>query len=152
VVVTGCFSGMGEATARYLLELGAEVHGLDFKESKLKLASFNLMDLRDQASITAAANKIGGKVDALFNCAGSPQTMPVMDTMKVNFVGLRHLTELLLPKMSAGSAIASIASTAALRWSTRVPVIMGLLQTKGFDDAMKWCEANKEPVAEGYSF
>ena len=29
VVITGCFSGMGEATTRLLLSLGAEVHGLD---------------------------------------------------------------------------------------------------------------------------
>src|SRR5688572_8417409 len=37
VVVSGCFSGMGEATAKILLDLGAEVHGLDFKESALPL-------------------------------------------------------------------------------------------------------------------
>ena len=30
VVVSGCFSGMGEATAQMLLDLDAEVHGLDF--------------------------------------------------------------------------------------------------------------------------
>src|SRR5688500_6613212 len=37
VVISGCFSGMGEATARLLLQLGAEVHGLDYKPSKLDL-------------------------------------------------------------------------------------------------------------------
>ena len=30
VIVSGCFSGMGEATAKLLFDLGAEVHGLDF--------------------------------------------------------------------------------------------------------------------------
>src|SRR5258708_7027393 len=40
VVVSGCFSGIGEATARLLVQLGAEVHGLDYKQSKLDLASF----------------------------------------------------------------------------------------------------------------
>ena len=30
VIVSGCFSGMGEATARLLLELGAQVHALGF--------------------------------------------------------------------------------------------------------------------------
>src|SRR5688572_10530483 len=35
VVVSGCFSGMGEATARTLVELGAEVHGLDYKDTAL---------------------------------------------------------------------------------------------------------------------
>src|ERR1700740_2963104 len=99
VVITGCFSGMGEATARLLLSLGAEVHGLDYKDSSLPFASFTNVDLRDPASIEAAVNKIGGKVDPLFNCAGLPQTFPAMDVMKVNFLGTRHLTETVLPLM-----------------------------------------------------
>jgi NAD(P)-dependent dehydrogenase (short-subunit alcohol dehydrogenase family) len=45
VVVSGCFSGMGAATARMLIDLGAEVHGLDFKDSDLPLASFHRVDL-----------------------------------------------------------------------------------------------------------
>ncbi len=76
VVVSGCFSGMGEATAKLLLNLGADVHGLDYKDSSLPLASFTRVDLREPSSIDAAVQKIGGRVDALFNCAGLPQTFP----------------------------------------------------------------------------
>jgi len=103
VIVSGCFSGMGEATARQLLDLGAEVHGLDFKESSLELASFTQVDLRDPATIDAAVAGIGGKVDALFNCAGLPQTAPPMDVMKVNYAGTRYLTEQVLPLMTVVS-------------------------------------------------
>ena len=67
VIVSGCFSGMGEATAKLLLSLGAEVHGLDFRPSVLPLASFTQIDLRDPATIEAAVAGIGGRVDALFN-------------------------------------------------------------------------------------
>ena len=88
VVVSGCFSGMGEATAALLLKLGAEVHGLDYKECKLPLASFTQVDLRDPAALDTAVGKIGGRVDALFNCAGLPQTSPALDVMKVNYVGM----------------------------------------------------------------
>ena len=154
VVVSGCFSGMGEATARLLLDQGAEVHGLDFKECALPLASFTSIDLRDPASLEAAANKIGGRVDALFNCAGLPGggAFPPLDTFKVNFAGTRHLTDCLLPLMSEGSAIVSIASTGGLGWSRRIPVHMELMQTKGFSGAIDWAEAHMDQVAEGYAF
>ena len=152
VIVSGCFSGMGEATARTLVEIGAEVHGVDYKQTALKLASFTNIDLRDPASIEAAVGKIGGHVDALFNCAGLPQTFPPLDVMKVNFIGTRHVTETVLKLMKPGSAIASISSTAGLGWSRRVPLIMELLATQGYDAAFKWCEAHPGDVAEGYSF
>lgn len=154
VIVSGCFSGMGEATAKILLDLGAEVHGFDFKDSTLPLASFNKIDLRDPASIEAGVAAVGGKVDALFNCAGLPGGggFPALDTMKVNFIGTRHVTETVLPLMGQGGAIVSIASTGGLGWSRRIPVHMQLLQTKGFQGALDWCEANMDQVSEGYAF
>jgi NAD(P)-dependent dehydrogenase (short-subunit alcohol dehydrogenase family) len=159
VIVSGCFSGMGEATAKMLLDLGAEVHGLDFKQCALPLASFNTIDLRDPASIEAGVAAIGGpnstnRVDALFNCAGLPGggAFPALDTFKVNFAGTRHVTDCVLPLMSEGSAIVSIASTGGLGWSRRIPVHMELMQTKGFDGAIAWAEAHMDQVAEGYAF
>ncbi len=152
VIVSGCFSGMGEATARHLLELGAEVHGLDFKESALDLASFNQVDLRDPSTIDGAIDKIGGKVDALFNCAGLPQTAPPMDVMKVNFAGTRYVTEKVLPLMSEGGAVASISSNGGMGWSRRIPVLMELVSQQGYDDAIQWCEQHPDEVKEGYAF
>jgi NAD(P)-dependent dehydrogenase (short-subunit alcohol dehydrogenase family) len=154
VIVSGCFSGMGEATAKMLIDLGAEVHGLDFKDSALPLASFNNIDLRDPASIEAGVANVGGKVDALFNCAGLPGggAFPAIDTMKVNFLGTRHITEQVIPLMGNSGAIVSIASTGGLGWSRRIPVHMQLLQTQGFQAGLEWCEANMDQVAEGYAF
>jgi NAD(P)-dependent dehydrogenase (short-subunit alcohol dehydrogenase family) len=152
VVVSGCFSGMGEATARLLLQQGAEVHGLDYKDCKLPLASFTRVDLRDVASIDSAVAKIGGSVNALFNCAGLPNTFPPMDVMKVNYIGMRHLSERVAAQMPQGSAIACIASTAGFGWSRKLPVVMELLKQTSFDAAVKWCEGNLQTVAEGYSY
>ncbi|MET0239160.1 MAG: coniferyl-alcohol dehydrogenase [Sphingobium sp.] len=152
VIVTGCFSGMGEATAKLLTDLGAEVHGFDYKDSTLPLASFTTVDLRDPASIEAGVAGVGGKIDALFNCAGLPQSFPPLDVMKVNFLGTRHLTETVLPLMGEGGAIASIASTGGLGWSRRIPTNMEIVTTKGFQAGLDWCEANAETVREGYAF
>jgi NAD(P)-dependent dehydrogenase (short-subunit alcohol dehydrogenase family) len=151
VIVSGCFSGMGEATARLLLGLGAEVHGLDYKPTALELASFTQVDLRDPAAIDAAVAGIGGRVDALFNCAGLPQTSPPLDVMKVNYAGTRRVTEQVLPLMSEGGAIASISSTAGMGWSRKMPVLMELVQKKSYEDTMQWCEDNLETVNEGYT-
>lgn len=152
VIVSGCFSGMGEATARLLLELGAQVHGLDYKESALTLASFTQVDLRDPAAIDSAIAGIGGKVDALFNCAGLPQTAPPLDVMKVNYAGTRRVTEQVLPLMSEGAAIVSISSNGGLGWSRRIPVLMELLKLDNYEDSIKWCEKNADTVREGYAF
>jgi NAD(P)-dependent dehydrogenase (short-subunit alcohol dehydrogenase family) len=151
VIVSGCFSGMGEATARLLLSLGAEVHGLDYKDCALGLTSFHRTDLRDPASIDAAVAAIGGRVDALFNCAGLPQTCPPLDVMKVNFIGTRHLTDRVIPLMPEGGAIASISSTGGLGWSRRMPVLMELIRAGTFAEAASWAEQHAEIVREGYA-
>jgi NAD(P)-dependent dehydrogenase (short-subunit alcohol dehydrogenase family) len=152
VIVSGCFSGMGEATARSLLDLGAEVHGIDYKETALKLASFTRVDLREPGEIDAAIAGIGGKVDALFNCAGLPQTAPALDVMKVNYAGTRRVTEQVLSLMSEGAAIVSISSNGGLGWSRRIPVLMELLKIDNYADSIQWCEQNTETVKEGYAF
>lgn len=152
VIVSGCFSGMGEATARILLELGAEVHGLDYKETALDLASFTQVDLRDPEAIDAAVASIGGHVDCLFNCAGLPQTAAAIDVMKVNYAGTRRVTEQVLPLMSEGSSIVSISSNGGMGWSRHMPELMELLSQDGYEGAVKWCEAHPEHVKEGYAF
>jgi NAD(P)-dependent dehydrogenase (short-subunit alcohol dehydrogenase family) len=118
----------------------------------LPLASFTRLDLREPSSIDAAVQKIGGRVDALFNCAGLPQTFPPLEVMKVNYAGTRFLTERMVPLMPSGGAIACVASTAGFGWSRKVPVIMELLKNDTYAGAVKWCESNLETVAEGYSF
>jgi NAD(P)-dependent dehydrogenase (short-subunit alcohol dehydrogenase family) len=151
VVISGCYSGMGAAAAKMLVDLGAIVHGLDYKVPDAKFAAFTQTDLRDPASIDAAVSGIDAPIDALFNCAGLPQTAAPLDVMKVNFLGTRHLTERVLEKMREGGAVASISSTGGMGWSRRIPTLMQLVTTPNFEAGLKWCEANLETVAEGYS-
>jgi NAD(P)-dependent dehydrogenase (short-subunit alcohol dehydrogenase family) len=151
VVVTGCASGMGRATAGLLLALGAQVHGLDYREADLALASFRRVDLRDPVSIERAADAAPSQIDALFNCAGLGPTFSPLDIMKVNFIGTRYLSEILLTRMREGGAIGSIASTAAMGWTRRVPVLKQLIAIEGYADAVRWSEANAEVLADGYT-
>lgn len=145
VVVTGAASGMGAATAQILVDLGARVTALDVKPTTVPAARSLDVDLRDRVAIEAAAAEIDGPVDGLFSCAGLPgPPFSELDTMKVNFVGARHLAEQLVPKMPAGSAISAISSSAAVGWWDQMETLGPLLATRGFDDAVEWLEANEE--------
>ena len=99
MVAGGGGTGMGASVARIVGELGGEVHVLDLREPSAPAASFSRTDLGDPASIAEAVEQIGGPVHALFNCQGvsgrAPGTLSI-DVLRVNFLGVRHLTELVL--------------------------------------------------------
>lgn len=147
VVITGCFSGMGEATAKLLLELGAEVHGIDYQESALDLATFTSTDLRDPAAIDNAVKQMPDEIDAIFNCAGVPSTFSSIDIFKVNYLGPRHLTNQLIPRVRKGGAIANISSTAAFNWFSDIKNLGELVGTQSFEEGVQWCEAQADPDA-----
>jgi NAD(P)-dependent dehydrogenase (short-subunit alcohol dehydrogenase family) len=108
------------------------------------------VDLRDRASIERAAESIEAPVDGYFGCAGLPgPPFSGLDVMLVNFVGARHLVNLVLPKIPAGGAIAVVASNAAMGWQLELEQLMGLVSTDGFDEGKQWCEANDEIGAVG---
>lgn len=152
VVITGAASGMGEAAARLLVDLRAEVYAVDVKEVSTPVKQFIKTDLKDKASIDAATKHIPDKIYALFNCAGLPgPPFSNLDVTLVNFVGHRHLTETLLPRINDGGAIASISSVGGMGWTGNIRNVNNLLATKGFDEACAWLEANPE-ANDGYMF
>jgi len=151
-VITGAASGMGAATARLVLELGGEVISLDIRKPEVAVTSYIETDLDDRASIEAAVAELGdAPIDALFNCAGLPNTFPGQKVMAVNFVGHRHLTELLIPRIPNGGAIAFVSSVGGLNWMSHMGELAELFGVTDYDAARKWCEDHDELVAEGYS-
>ncbi|MFB0874114.1 MULTISPECIES: coniferyl-alcohol dehydrogenase [unclassified Sphingobium] len=151
VAIVGCFSGMGEACARELVALGAEVHGADIKPSPAPLASFTPVDLRDWSSIDNAVASIGGNIDALFNCAGLPQSFPPTDVVSVNFLGIRHWTEQWLPRMSAGGAIATISSLGGMGFLQRMPLLRSLIAIEDKPTFLDWLATHPDDVQDGYA-
>jgi NAD(P)-dependent dehydrogenase (short-subunit alcohol dehydrogenase family) len=154
VVVTGAASGMGAATAQILVDLGAHVTAIDIKTTTVPVARSLIVDLRDRAAIESTAAAIDGPLDGLFSCAGLPgPPFSELDTMKVNFVGARHLAQQLVAKMRPGSAISAISSSAAVGWWDHMETLRPLLETPGFDDAVAWLEENEETWSwSGYLF
>jgi NAD(P)-dependent dehydrogenase (short-subunit alcohol dehydrogenase family) len=152
VVVTGCASGMGAATAQILVDLGAEVIGLDVKPTDVPVKEFHQVDLKDKSSIDALVAAVASPVHAVFSVAGLPgPPFSDLDTVLVNFVGPRHLIESLVPKMASGAAVACVASNAGLGWQQDLENLMPLVSSDGFDGGKAWCEANPDAIATGYA-
>lgn len=152
VVVMGCFSGTGEAAARALVALGAEVHGCDIRPSPVPgLASFTQVDLKDAASLDAGVASISGTVDALFNVSGLPQTFPGEDVVTVNFLGLRHWTQAWLPRLRSGGAIVTVSSLGGMNYLARQPLLKEFMDNADIASGRAWYNANAERAGDPYT-
>jgi NAD(P)-dependent dehydrogenase (short-subunit alcohol dehydrogenase family) len=154
VVVTGCSSGIGRVLAHQLIALGAKVAGFNIRAADIEGLAFHPMDMREPASIAAAAATVDGPIDALFYCAGSnpSQGADGMDVMRVNFIGTRYLTDILLPRIREGGSIASIASSGGWGWPSHLDERNALVATRGYQDAEGWLRAHSELIEESYNF
>lgn len=155
VLIAGCYSGMGEATARIVASLGARIVALDIKEpNSFSHEAFHAVDLRDPDAIDRMVEQVakGGPIDRLFYCAGLPGTRPSPDVVGVNFIGLRHTVERCVPHMPReGGAIAVVSSAAGMAYQMAAQQIQPLLEREDTADARKWMEEHAEEI-EGYSF
>ncbi|BBZ29667.1 3-alpha-hydroxysteroid dehydrogenase [Mycolicibacterium madagascariense] len=150
VVVTGCASGIGAALVGQLVELGADVVGLDVRPPAFELTEFHAVDLSDPTSIDAAVAALDGRVDALFNVAGVSSGIgdPLL-VVQIDFLGTRHLTEALIPRMPPGSAIVSVSSLAASGYAENQGEVASLLRTASFEDGVQWCHDHPDALADG---
>jgi NAD(P)-dependent dehydrogenase (short-subunit alcohol dehydrogenase family) len=146
VVAGGGGSGMGAAAARLVRQAGAEVTVLDLREPQSPDGvTFRQVDLSDPEAIDQAVAVLGNRVDALFNCqgiAGSREGTSAADVMRVNFLGVRHLSERVLPLIPAGGAVASVASVGGLGWERRREAIDELLAAEDFGAGLDWVHAH----------
>ena len=154
VVLTGGSSGMGEATARILGELGAQVHIVDIQEPKVACAGFYKTDLSDpdQVRTTAASVANVGPIDFLFCCAGiPPNVLGPLQCMLVNYVGNRQFVEEMLPAVKDGAGIAVISSDACLAWQKNLAQSLELLAISDPREARRWLEDNPDKLRDGYT-
>jgi NAD(P)-dependent dehydrogenase (short-subunit alcohol dehydrogenase family) len=152
IVVTGTSSGIGAATAGVLHSKGARVIGLDVKGEGTDLDEFHICNLADPDSITAAIDTIDGPLHGLANVAGVPGSFDGEMVMRVNVLGLRHVTEMLLPRLESESAIVHVASDAGMRWRTRLELIRDLIQQRTYQAGLAWVRDHPMSGPEAYNF
>jgi len=146
ILITGACSGIGAETARLLRMQGARVIGIDRNDPNLSLDGFVKADLSTPAAIDAAVAQLPAQVDALCNIAGVPGTAPAKLVAEVNYLGLRHLTEQVLPRIARGGSIVNVASILGAEWPQRVNEHKALAQAKGFEAGAHWLRDH--PVAQ----
>lgn len=110
IVVTGACSGIGAETVRLLRGRGARVIGMDRNDPMLTLDGFVKIDLSEQAAIDNAMKELPVQIDALANVAGVPGTAPAGLVGRVNYLGLRHLSERVAERMAPGGSIVNVSS------------------------------------------
>ncbi len=152
IVVTGAASGIGAASARFLKAQGAIVIGVDLNAPTGFIDKYVKADLSDPFSISAVTKEMPNGIDALCNVAGLPPTSDRVRVLKVNFMGLRRFTELMIDKLSDGASIVNIASLAGLGWPEAGPQIKDLLALEDFDGVEKLCDRNSVTQDDGRSY
>jgi NAD(P)-dependent dehydrogenase (short-subunit alcohol dehydrogenase family) len=152
ILLTGASSGIGHACGEMLVASGAEVVSLDIKDAPPGVATHIHCDMADPASIDTALARVAGRFDALLNVAGVPGTQDPLLIMKVNILGLRHLSQAMLDRMNPGGAIVNIASVAGFNWQRRYVQLQELLATPDFTAGVRWCEAHPLDGNDAYHF
>ncbi len=158
MAITGTSSGMGAEAVGRFVEAGAEVHALDIAAEPSGAgngaATHHRVDVGDRASIDETMARLPERVDVLVNCAGVPNggRFSGEQVMRVNWLGLRYLTESLLPRMDDGGAVVHIASTAGRNWAERAATHGELMAASTFDEGLQWLAANPDVYGDGYVF
>ena len=94
--------------------------------------------------------QIGSGWDMLAHVAGVPGTASATDVLKVNYLGMRLMTEGMLPQLHEGGSVVAVASTAALGWDQRLETLAGLLELTEAEAVEQW-QADQDPNYPVYS-
>jgi NAD(P)-dependent dehydrogenase (short-subunit alcohol dehydrogenase family) len=153
VVITGGASGIGAATTALLAAHGAEIHAIDLAPVAGNVA-FYPCDLSQPDSIESVCLSLPEPIDALMNCAGIPNggRFSPEQVMRVNWLGLRLLTERLLPRISRDGAVVHIASTAGRLWPERIAHHRALMAAESFEAGLAWLAGHESVYGDGYAF
>lgn len=151
LIVTGAASGIGAEVARLARLAGARVIALDRNEPQISVHAYHPVDLGDPASIDQVIARLPERIDGLCNIAGVPGTAPAELVGRVNYLGLRHLSEGLLPRL-AGGCIVNAASILGAEWPQRLDAHKALGATAGFAAGSAWLSANPVEQATCYQY
>ena len=140
IIVTGAASGIGAESAKEIKRQGGTVIGIDLNQPANNIDEYIRADLTDPESIESAVRELPDGIDAICNIAGLPPTKDRVMVLKVNFLGLRHFTELMISKLNNNASIVNMASLAGFEWYKAGGQIKELLTLRDFDRVEALCD------------
>src|SRR5262245_53189053 len=134
-LVVGGATGMGAAVAEVVRDAGAEVVVMDRAKITLSGVKTIGLDLADKGSIDRALSECGGRIDALFSCAGVADGTPGIE--RINFIGHRYMIDRMFAAemLPRGAAIGFISSAAGMGWESNLGLLQEFLKIDDFDAA-----------------
>ncbi len=142
--VTGGATGVGAAVVDQLLAQDVTVYVLDVAEVTPRPGVHAVRcDLAEQGSIDAAVSALPDRIDAHVNVAGVAGPTPADLVLRVNFLGMRHLSESLFDRITAGGSVVNVSSGAGRQWERRRKVVEPMVDTASFDEGMAWATENE---------
>lgn len=152
IVITGTSSGIGAEVAKLARFQGAKVIGVDRNDPNLTLDGFVKADLGTAAAIDAAVAQLPERIDALCNIAGVPGTADGDLVARVNYLGLRHLTQAVLARIPRGGSIVNVASVLGGEWPLRLALHKELAATGSFEAGAHWLRDHPVPHTTCYQY
>ncbi|MEM1433045.1 MAG: SDR family oxidoreductase [Pseudomonadota bacterium] len=147
IIVTGGASGLGRALVQRLAAHEVWVLDRNAPEHLNEAHQFLALDLSDPGSIEQVLAALPPSIDALANVAGIAAASAPETVLAVNFLGLRALSALLVPRFSSGGRIVNVSSIAGRDWPAKYERLQPLLNTASFAEGLAWCEAHRDLLA-----
>ena len=139
-VVTGSSNGMGLATAKMLVDLGAKVYAVSRSLTKLEGLEGNILcNLSKKDDIDAAFAQLPEHIDCFFGVAGlSGSKTDYVTTFHCDFTANKYITlEYLKRRMSTGGSITYVSSTAGLNWEQHMKEQNAVVHASTWEDTEK---------------
>ena len=139
-VVTGASSGMGLATAKLLVDMGAKVYALNRRPCPVEgIAASICVDLTDVSAIDHAFEEIPSKIDCFFGIAGlSGLITDYKTTFNVNYTANLHICEKYMKRrMKEGGAIVLVTSTAGIAWKENIEECEKILELSDWESVQQ---------------
>lgn len=136
IVITGAASGIGARTAELASQMGANVICIDINTPKHHYGTFLAGDLSSAEGVAKIVDMLPKEIHALCNVAGVSGEAGADITLRVNFFGLKMLSESIVEKMFSGGSIINVASIAGYGWRTNAKRASAIAHTSGFPENM----------------